>query len=279
MHPIAFTVGRFTVRWYGLMYVIAIIIAIFLTKREVDRKRLNLKMDDVLDFVLISVPLGIIFARLWYVLFYTDTTGAHYYWTHPGEIWKIWQGGLAIHGGLLGGALALWIFSKWKKVSFWGFADAVAPSVILGQALGRIGNFLNGDAYGIKTYAHPPFGVVFPPGTPAGQYARRTPPFDTMRLHPAMLYEMVGDLIIFALIWWWLRKREHKDGFIVSFYLVAYSLVRFIVEFFRGDALVWGPVRIAQAVSLLLIAVFGWFIIHYQLYQRGLRREEAVSEA
>lgn len=270
MHPIAFTVGPLTVRYYGLMYVIAIVVAIFLVKVEADRKKLNLKMDDILDFVLISVPLGIIFARLWYVAFMWGTYGRH-----PGDIWKIWQGGLAIHGGLLGGVIALLIFAWWKKISFWRFADAVAPTVILGQALGRLGNFLNGDAYGIKTYMHAPFGLEFARGTPAYSYARQAAPLDTMRLHPAMLYELVGDLIIFALLWWWLRKREYKDGFAVSFYLIAYSLVRFAVEFFRGDALMIGQIRVAQLVSLLIIAGFGWFVLFYQLYypKNGHKRE------
>ena len=275
MHPIAFTVGPFTVRYYGLMYVIAIVVAIFLTKREVDRKGLNLRMDDILDFVLISVPLGIIFARLYYVAFMWET-----YSRNPGDIWKIWQGGLAIHGGLIGGAIALLIFAKWKKVSFWRFADAVAPSVVLGQALGRLGNFLNGDAYGIKTYLHAPFGLEFARGTPAYSYAHRTAPFDTYRLHPAMLYELVGDLLIFALLWWWLRKREYKDGFIVSFYLIAYSFVRFAVEFFRGDALMIGEIRVAQVISVLLIAGFGWFVLFYQLYRaRGEGKVAAGEQA
>lgn len=274
MHPIAFTIGQFTVRYYGLMYVIAIVVAIFLVKVEVDRKGLKLKMDNILDFVLISVPLGIIFARLYYVAFMWGTYGQH-----PGDIWKIWQGGLAIHGGLIGGAIALLIFAWWKKISFWRFADAVAPSVILGQALGRLGNFLNGDAYGIKTYMHAPFGLQFAPGTPAYSYARQTAPLDTMRLQPAMLYELVGDLIIFSLMWWWLRKREYKDGFAVSFYLIAYSLVRFAVEFFRGDALMVGQIRVAQAISVLIIAGFGWFVLYYQLYrERGREKKVTAKE-
>lgn len=274
MHPIAFAVGPFQVRWYGLMYVIAIVVAIFLTRFEVNRKKLPLKMDDILDFVLISVPLGIIFARLYYVLFMWET-----YAQSPGDIWKIWEGGLAIHGGLIGGAIALLIFAKWKKVSFWRFSDAIAPSVILGQALGRLGNFLNGDAYGIKTYLHAPFGLEFASGTPAYHYARSTAPFDTMRLHPAMLYELLGNLIIFALMWWWLRRREYKDGFIVSFYLIAYSFFRFAVEFFRGDALMIGEIRVAQVVSLLIIAGFGWFILFYQLYrERGREKRIAAEE-
>ncbi|HIC95296.1 TPA: prolipoprotein diacylglyceryl transferase, partial [Candidatus Bipolaricaulota bacterium] len=293
MHPIAFTINlfgqQFTVRYYGLMYVIAIVVAIFLTRIEIRRKGLKLKMDDILDFVLISVPLGIILARLYYVLFMWET-----YSRNPGDIWKIWEGGLAIHGGLIGGVIALLIFSRWKRVSFWQFADAIAPSVILGQALGRIGNFLNGDAYGIKTYLHAPFGLEFARGTPAYSYARTTPPPDTYRLHPAMLYELVGNLIIFGLMWWWLRKREYKEGFIVSFYLIAYSLVRFVVEFFRGDALCllggtsclptgtatnWlETLKTAQVVSLLIIAGFGWFILHYQLYQaRGERKRRPLK--
>lgn len=259
MHPELFRIGNFTVRIYGLMYVVAIVVGILLTKREVDRKGLRLKLDDILDFVLVAIPLGIIGARLYYVAFQWGQ-----FQDDPLRIVYIWEGGLAIHGGLIGGAVALLIFAKWKRISSWRFADALAPSIILGQAIGRFGNFMNGDAYGTCTTL--PWGLKFALNTPAHSYLLRECPAAT--LHPAMLYELIGNLIIFGLIWWWLKKRDYKDGFVISFYFIAYSLLRFAVEFFRGDALMVGEVRVAQAISVLIIAILGWFILYYGLYQK-----------
>ncbi len=261
---------KITIRYYGLMYVIAIIVGIFLTRLEVKRKGMNLSLDDILDFVLITIPVAIIGARLYYVAFQWD-----HYSQNPIDIIKIWEGGLAIHGGLIGGALMLWAFCKWKKVKFWQFADALAPSLILGQALGRFGNYMNGDAYGTKT--DQPWGIDFPKGTPAGDDEL----YGGLPQHPTMIYEMVGNLLIFALMWL-LRRYHFKDGFIVSLYFVLYSGLRFVIEFFRADALCllggktclqenvgfFESLRVAHIFSAVIFFVFLALILTRKLYQK-----------
>lgn len=280
MSPVLFQVGPITVRWYGLMYVIAIIVGIFLTCYEVKRRGLEIKLDDILDFVLITIPIAIIFARLYYVAFQWDA----YYRLHPEDIYRIWQGGLAIHGGIIGGTLALWIFAAWKKISFWQFADIVVLSLILGQALGRFGNFMNGDAYGTPTDL--PWGIYFPASSPAGQRYCPGTLSETcqLSLHPAMLYEALGNLIIFGVLWR-LRTKGFRGGFITSLYLILYSVLRFFVEIFRGDSLYYpgfwfipaNTLKAAQLISVIFIVVFGIFIWARKLYQRQTPPAEKAS--
>lgn len=246
-------IGPVEIRYYGLMYVIAFVVGFFLVRAEAKRKGLRLSTEDLLDLFLITIPLGLIGARAYYVAFQWD-----WYRTHPWEIPAVWHGGLAIHGGLIGGALGLWIFSRWKRAPLWRVADAVVPALILGQALGRLGNFLNGDAFGTPTDL--PWGIVFPPSSPAGQVYPGQP------LHPTMLYEMVGNLLIFALLWR-LRRRPAQDGFLAAVYFLSYSLVRFPCEYFRGDALMLGPVRAAWVMSALLALGFGAWLLWGRLWR------------
>ncbi len=275
MSPVIVELGPVSIRWYGLMYVVAIIVGILLVNREVKRRGLAMTLDDILDFVLITIPISIIAARLYYVIF-----SWHYYGNNLGSIYKIWEGGLAIHGGLLGGVLALWIFARWKKISFWKFADVIAPAVVLGQALGRFGNFMNGDAYGTPTDL--PWGIIFPSDSPAGQIFREIP------IHPTMLYELTGDLLIFGILMF-LRTKPFRDGFLISIYAVLYSALRFVVEIFRGDPLCaltgttctppalgsesvtlsfFESLKVAQVISILMLLVFVFIIIKKQLYKR-----------
>jgi len=268
MDPVIVEIGPLAIRWYGLMYVVAIVVGIALITREIRRRGLSLTLDDVLDFVLITVPLAIIGARLYYVAFQWQ-----YYGENLTDIYKIWQGGLAIHGGLIAGVVGLLIFAKWKKVSFWTFADVVAPPLVLGQAFGRFGNFMNGDAYGIPTNSI--FGVVFPGNTPAGQA------YPEMHIHPTMLYELVGCLIIFGVLFW-LQRQPFRAGFVTSVYAIGYSVLRFIVEFYRGDALcltggtncITGAdtfvetLKTAQVISVLIVLGFVTLMIFKELYRR-----------
>ena len=269
MDPVIVEIGPLAIRWYGLMYVVAIVVGIVLVTREIRQRGLNLTLDDVLDFVLITVPLAIIGARLYYVAFQWQ-----YYGQNLGDIYKIWQGGLAIHGGLIAGVLGLLIFAKWKKVSFWTFADVVVPALALGQAFGRFGNFMNGDAYGIPTNSI--FGIVFPSNSPAGQA------YPEMHLHPTMLYELVGCLLLFGVLWW-LKRQPFKAGFLTSVYAIGYSVLRFIVEFYRGDALcltagtdcVTGAqtflesLKVAQVISVLILLIFATLMIYKEFYKRS----------
>ncbi|MBI5826717.1 MAG: prolipoprotein diacylglyceryl transferase [Deltaproteobacteria bacterium] len=254
MHPILFRLGPIEIRFYGLMYVIAILAGSVLIKSEVRRKLIRLTDDDVMNFIVWTVIGGIIVARAYYVAF-----NLSYYLSEPKEIPTIWHGGLAIHGGLIGGVLAAWIYLKKKYVPFWRMADAVAPAIILGQAFGRFGNFMNGDAHGMPTSM--PWGIVFPRSSAAGAQ------FPGIPLHPTMLYELVFNLSIFSVLWFALRKRGHKDGFIFAMYFVLYSIGRFIVEGFRADSLMLGPIRAAQAVSLTLVIAASIVIFYKRLWE------------
>ena len=253
MWPVLFKLGPVEVRFYGLMYVVAIVVGGMLIKQEVKRKSIGLKEEEVMDFVLWTVLGGIVGARLYYVVF-----NWQYYATMPWEIPAIWHGGLAIHGGIIGGITVAYLYLKRKGLSFWKMADAVAPALILGQAFGRFGNFMNGDAHGVPTTM--PWGIVFPPDSIAGREFPNTP------LHPTMLYEMAINLTIFSLLWFVLRKWNHKDGFIFASYIALYSAGRFVVEAFRADSLMLGPFRAAQVVSLAIVAVAAMIIWKRRLW-------------
>lgn len=253
MHPILFKFGPITIRYYGLMYVIAFFIGIFLLKKEVKRKEIILTDDNILNLALWVYLFGLIGARIYYVTFNWD-----YYGMYPKEIPAIWHGGLAIHGGLLGGILAGYLFTKKNDISFLPLADATVPSIILGQALGRFGNFMNGDAHGVPTEL--PWGLVFPETSIAGSQ------FGPVPLHPTMLYEMILNLCIFLFLWK-IRKRNFHDGFLFSLYLILYSIGRFFVCFFRADALMLGSIRIAQGVSILLIFGLGCVVLRRRLWE------------
>ena len=220
MHPILFQIGPITVRYYGLMYVIAITLGFFLLSTEVRRKRLELSTDNLLDLLL-------------------------------------WQGGLAIHGGVLVGILVVYLFSRLKKVQFWALTDALAPSLILGQAIGRIGNFTNGDAFGLPTTL--PWGIHFPAGSPAGMA------FPGQATHPSMVYEMLLNLAIFAFLWG-IRKKGFRDGFSTAMYFILYAGARSIVSFTRADSLWLGPIRAAHAISIVFVILFGVMIWRRKLY-------------
>ncbi|MBC7093255.1 prolipoprotein diacylglyceryl transferase [Candidatus Bipolaricaulota bacterium] len=253
MHPILVRLGPIEIRYYGLMYVIAFVLGYFIIRAEARRKGLVTSSEDVLDLFLITIPLGILFARAYYVAFQWE-----WYRYALWEIPQVWHGGLAIHGGLLGGVLGLLIFSRWKRVAFWRLADSSVPALALGQVLGRIGNFLNGDAFGTPTDL--PWGVVFPPTSMAGQAYPGQP------LHPAMLYEAVGVLLIFVLLWR-LRRRPAQPGFLAAVYFLAYGALRFVCEYFRGDALMLGPWRAAQVASVLLVIGFASWLLARKLWR------------
>lgn len=254
MHPILFKYGPLEIRFYGLMYVIAILVGSYLIKHEVRRKKVSLTDDEVMNFIVWTVIGGVAGARVYYVLF-----NLSYYLSAPREIPAVWHGGLAIHGGLLGGAGAAWLYLNKHKVLFWRMADAVAPAIILGQTFGRFGNFMNGDAHGRPTAM--PWGIVFPPGSIAGNE------FPGIPTHPTMLYEMTINFGIFCFLWFVLRKKEHKNGFIFAAYIVMYSMGRFVVEGFRADSLMLGPIRAAQLVSLLIALTVGALIIVKRLWE------------
>ena len=169
-----------------------------------------------------------------------------YYRQHPAQIVAIWQGGIAIHGAILGGMLAALIFSRLRQVSFWQLADLVAPSLILGQTIGRWGNFFNSEAFGRPTDV--PWKLFIPEAQRPQGYANKA------YYHPTFLYESLWNLGVFSLLlflFW--RYPKAKKGTLFWVYAITYSAGRFWIEGLRTDSLMLGPLRIAQVVSLFAI--------------------------
>jgi len=237
--PVALTIGPLPVRWYGIIMATAFVIGIALAYRRAERNNIN--PDHILNMVTLIIPAAIIGARLYYVIFTWDA-----YRGNPLSALAIWHGGLAIHGGILGGLLAGLFYVRRYNISPWLTADIVAPSLILGQAIGRWGNFINQEAHG---------GVV------SEQFINHFPAFiknqmfiDGRYYHPAFLYESVWNLGVFLFLYfYWPHKKA--DGEVAFLYLILYSAGRFCVESIRTDSLMLGPLRAAQLVSLILILI------------------------
>ncbi|NJR38436.1 MAG: prolipoprotein diacylglyceryl transferase [Leptolyngbyaceae cyanobacterium CSU_1_4] len=240
-------IGPLPIRWYGLLIASAVLIGVSLSTYLAKRRGVN--PDLISDLAIWLVVAAIPCARLYYVAFEWDS-----YASRPAEILAIWHGGIAIHGALIGGTLASLLFAKLNKISFWVLADLVAPSVILGQAIGRWGNFFNSEAFGRPTDL--PWKLYIPPAQRPGDYTQ----FEYF--HPTFLYESLWNLGVFAiLLTLFFRglKPNHrlKNGTLILTYLLAYSLGRFWIEGLRMDSLMLGPLRIAQLVSLLGIVLGG----------------------
>jgi phosphatidylglycerol:prolipoprotein diacylglycerol transferase len=253
MHPILVKLGFLEIRYYGLMYAIGILIAIQGITRWFKRKKYPVDEDTLVNIILWTFVSAIVGARLYYVLF-----NLPYYLGNPTEIFAVWHGGLAIHGGIIGGLLSGYFLAKKAKIRPWFLADAAAPFVILGQALGRFGNFMNGDAHGIPTKMS--WGVIFPAGTPAGDQ------FPGIPTHPTMIYELILNLIAFVILYR-LREKKYKDGFIFAVYIICYAINRTIVSFFRADDLLLYGLNMPHIISAVMIGVSIYFILVKKLYR------------
>lgn len=229
MDPVAFSIYGIEVRWYGIIIALAVVVGTFLALREA--KRRGLEEDTLLDFLLFAIPGAIIGARAYYVIFSWD-----YYKKNPNQILNIRGGGLAIHGAVIAGIIIAIIFCRVKKLSFWTIGDIVAPSLILGQAIGRWGNFANQEAHGGPTNL--PWGIIV----------------DGVRVHPTFLYESIWNFLVFLFLMWY-RKRAKVEGEVFLLYIILYSLARGLIEGLRTDSLMWGEFRVAQLISFATIIV------------------------
>jgi phosphatidylglycerol---prolipoprotein diacylglyceryl transferase len=256
--PMLFEWGPLVVRWYGLLIASAVLLGANLAQALAVKRKVNPELlgDLVLWLVVAAIPS----ARLYYVLFQWQE-----YAPHPEKIIAIWEGGIAIHGAILGGTIAALIFAKIKQVAFWQLADLVAPPLILGQAIGRWGNFFNSEAFGSPTDL--PWKLLIPPGRrPIGSES-------IAYYHPTFLYESLWDLAVFGLLitlfFRDLKGRPPlKTGTLFLTYLVAYSAGRIWIEGLRTDSLMLGPLRIAQVVSLVGMT----FGVSGLIWLYGLRR-------
>ncbi|HEY9768456.1 MAG TPA: prolipoprotein diacylglyceryl transferase [Coleofasciculaceae cyanobacterium] len=243
--PTIFEVGPIEVRWYGLLIATAVLIGVTLSQYLAKRRRVDpdLLGDLAIWLVISAIPC----ARLYYVLFEWQE-----YAQRPEDIIAIWKGGIAIHGAIIGGTIATIIFARIKRISLWQLLDLIAPSLILGQAIGRWGNFFNSEAYGKPTDL--PWKLFIAP---------RYRPLELLNFeyfHPTFLYESLWNLGVFVLLmslfFWGLKQSNHlKTGTIAAVYLIGYSLGRVWIEWLRTDSLMIGPLKIAQIVSLSAIAL------------------------
>ena len=241
MHPVLIEIGPFTIRWYGVMIATAVLVGLWLAGREGVRK--GFEKQKIQDFSFFLIIAGLIGARIYFVLF-SDLGN---FLAEPLRLLAFWEGGLAIHGAIIAGIVVSIWYTWRKKISIWKWMDTFAPSLILGQAIGRIGCFLNGDAHGYPTTL--PWGMVYAPDSPAGQM------FPGQTLHPTQLYELGFNLGIF-LILWQLRKKNFFDGFLFLLYVILYSSTRIFVEHFRADKLTYfGNISAAQTVGIAAVVI------------------------
>jgi phosphatidylglycerol:prolipoprotein diacylglycerol transferase len=241
MDRVAFSLFGIDVMWYGILMAAGMMTAILIALKE--SKRVGIDEDDVINIAIIAIPVGLICARIYYVVFnWSDYAGNFM------EIINVRGGGLAIHGGLIGGILAGFLYTKFKKMNFFKTADSVMLGMPLAQAIGRWGNYINGEAHGGPTDL--PWGIMV----------------DGMKVHPTFLYESVWNLCVFAFLVL-TRKKKKYEGQIMVNYIVLYSLGRFFIEGLRTDSLMFGPLRMAQVISL--IGIIGGVIAHFYLSNKS----------
>jgi len=248
--PVVFSVGPLAVRWYGLMYLLAFGSFWWLGTRRIAAGRAPVsraQLDDLLFGGIVGVILG---GRLGYVLFYK----AGYYFSHPLEIFAIWQGGMSFHGGFLGVLAAMALVAYRQRVNWWDLMDFVAPLVPIGLATGRLGNFINGELWGRVTDVS--WGMVF---RGAGPLPR----------HPSQLYQMALEgIALFALLWWF-SSRPRPRGQVSALFLIGYGVARFAGEFTREPDAFLGllafGLSMGQWLSLPMIAAGIWLFMRKQL--------------
>lgn len=274
--PILFQAGPLVVRWYGLLIVLGALAAAYVA--SIEAKRRNEDPDHAWNILFWCLILGIIGARLYHVFSSpAGSRGFHYYFIEepftklnffgvavyfPTAL-LIWEGGLGIIGALLGGVLAILIYTRRHQLNLWRWLDIVAPGMILAQAIGRWGNYFNQELYGPPTNL--PWGILIsnpriPPYDDLTTY-----PLETTLFHPVFLYESLWNLIGFVLLMWLGRKYASKllDGDILSGYLIWYSVGRLLLEMLRPDAWVAFGIAVAQIISVVLILI-GLGLIYYR---------------
>ena len=241
VNRVAFELFGLPIYWYAIIIVSGVIIAMWLSTREA--VRVGLKPDDVTDFMLIGLPVAIIGARLYYILF-----DLQYYIDDPSQIFNIRSGGIAIYGALIAGGIWLYFFCQRNFISPWTFLDIAAPSVLLAQGIGRWGNFMNHEAFGAEVSRSFLESLYIPKFIIDNMY------IDEAYRQPTFLYESVWNVIGFIVLIF-LRKKTGllKEGEVFLSYLIWYGFGRFFIEGMRTDSLyLFGGIRVSQALSALL---------------------------
>ncbi len=247
MYPVLIQLGSFELRSYGVVVALSFLIGLWLSTKEAKRKGLDPGL--IQDFALYALLGGIVGARIYFILF----SDLAFYLKNPWEIVALWHGGIGVIGSLLGGFLAALWYCRKKNLSFWQFADVLAPGIPLGQTVGQLACLLNGDSYGRPTDF--PWAITY---TDPRSFA----PLN-VTLHPIEIYEMVSYFLAFLLVWQ-TREKYETEGFAFLTYLVGYGVARFSVEFFRGNPAIfaWGiPAAQVFSAALLLASLIGFLLL------------------
>jgi phosphatidylglycerol:prolipoprotein diacylglycerol transferase len=251
--PSYFTLFGYKFYWYGAIIAIGFILAVLYASRRT--KVFGYTQDNLVDMLIISVPLAVIIARLYYVVFFRDGDGVNPYFdgVHDlKDIVSLRQGGLAIYGGVIGGTLGVIIYSKWKKVKAAAMADLGALGMLIGQAIGRWGNFTNREAYGTQTTVPWRMGL--------------TNAYGTWYYHPTFLYESLWNIIGFLILHFYSKKRKY-DGEIFLGYIAWYGLGRCLIEGLRTDSLYIGStgLRVSQLIGLLTFLLASGLMLYIRM--------------
>ena len=273
MKPYLFKIGSFELRIYSLMYILAFVIGIYIASKDEVAEKRGIKDKKVIeDFAFWGMIAGLIGARLYYVILRFND-----YMQSPISILRVWEGGLAIHGGIIGGFIGTYLYAKKNKLNLWVLTDMAVGPLLFGQFLGRFGNLANGEIHGFPTFTPlsvilsgkfsewwevyqnmtleaqskfkelVPWGIVFPESSPAGME------FPGYPLHPAMMYESVLNLIGFILLWFVFRKKGYNKGILSMIYLIIYAIIRIFVSTFRVEDLLIHGIKAPYVISFIMI--------------------------
>lgn len=268
--PIAFSIFNLEIRWYGILTALSLVIG-FLVAYFIARYRKQ-KADEILNFAPFAIIFAILGARLLHVL-----VNWSYYASNPSFIFAFRRGGLAIQGAMVGGIIALIVFCRIRKLDFWLWADIAAPGLLLGQAIGRWGNFFNQEAFGRPTNL--PWAIYISP---------ENRPFDYTSyeyFHPTFFYESIANLILFILLFFMHRFYRNRpgrlpEGIILAMYLGIYAIYRTFIEAYRIDSTFFGPVKVVYLINFAAV-VAALLILNYVLKrfrEKKLREENADQE-
>ena len=254
MNPVFLQIGNIIIYWYSVILLIAFTIGCILILKEA--KKQDIPKDKLEDFIFYTIPICLLGARIYYVLFEFN-----YYKNYPIDIFKVWEGGLAIHGGIIAGFLCLIHFTKKNKINMLKMLDILVVSLILGQIIGRWGNFMNGEAYGPVTSLKFLQTIHLPKFIIDGMY------IDGMYHHPTFLYESLWNLIGFIIMIIIRNTKINRLGLLTSIYFIWYGIGRFLIETLRTDSLMFLNIKIAQIISIIFILI-GIGVLIYSLKQK-----------
>ena len=242
MNRVLLDLGFIKIYWYSLTMFLGVLIGVIVAYVEIKRKKLDIKKFQ--DMAFYAILFGFLGARLYYVLFNLD-----YYLSDPLEIVMIWHGGLAIHGGIIGAVLAMYFYCKKCSFNFLEMIDICAPALVIGQVIGRWGNFFNSEAHGgvvsldFLQKLHLPQFII------DGMYINGS------YYHPTFLYESILNFICFIVLMILRKNKRIHIGIIAGIFLIWYSVVRFLIESLRTDSLMLGSLRMAQVISIVLLII------------------------